>query len=123
MQAALLITLYQDEPVLNQASRLLRAIVDIDELMTVWRQRHALMVHRMIGVKMGTGGSSGFHYLTKAASEHRVFKDLFNMSTFLVPRYELPPLPHDLCMQLSFALDAKPPRSLRSVSGGSSSSN
>lgn len=35
MQAALLITLYQDEPVLNQASRLLRAIVDIDELMTV----------------------------------------------------------------------------------------
>jgi tryptophan 2,3-dioxygenase len=52
MQAALLITLYQDEPVLNQAARLLRSIVDIDELMTVWRQRHALMVHRMIGVKV-----------------------------------------------------------------------
>jgi hypothetical protein len=32
MQSALLITLYQDEPILHQASRLLRAIVDIDEL-------------------------------------------------------------------------------------------
>jgi tryptophan 2,3-dioxygenase len=63
MTAALIITLYQDEPVLHQAYRLLKAVIDIDELMTVWRQRHALMVHRMIGVKMGTGGSSGYHYL------------------------------------------------------------
>ena len=106
MQAAMLITLYQDEPVLNQASRLLRAIVDIDELMTIWRSRHALMVHRMIGVKMGTGGSSGFHYLTQAATQHRVFKDLFNLATFLVPRHELPPLPQQLRKRLAFALDA-----------------
>ena len=49
MQAALLINLYQEEPILNQASQLLRALVDIDELMTMWRQRHALMVHRMLG--------------------------------------------------------------------------
>lgn len=63
MTAALIITLYQEEPVLQQAFRLLKAVIDIDELMTVWRQRHALMVHRMIGVKMGTGGSSGYHYL------------------------------------------------------------
>ena len=106
MQAALLITLYQDEPILHQASRLLRAIVDIDELMTVWRQRHSLMVHRMIGVKMGTGGSSGFHYLNRAAASHRVFKDLFNISTFLIPRHELPPLPAELRLRLAFVAEA-----------------
>ena len=106
MQSALLITLYQDEPILHQASRLLRAIVDIDELMTLWRHRHSLMVHRMIGVKMGTGGSSGFHYLTKAAATHRVFKDLFNISSFLIPRHELPPLPPELRLQLAFVAEA-----------------
>ena len=36
-QAALLINLYQDEPILNQAFRFLQAIQDIDELMTQWR--------------------------------------------------------------------------------------
>ena len=37
MQAALLINLYQDEPILHQACRFLRALQDIDELMTQWR--------------------------------------------------------------------------------------
>jgi tryptophan 2,3-dioxygenase len=63
------------------------------------------MVHRMIGAKMGTGGSSGYAYLTQAAASHRVFKDLFNLSTFLVPRHELPPLPTELREKLSFNLD------------------
>ena len=43
----------------------------------------------------------------QAAAQHRVFKDLFNMSTFLVPRHELPPLPPHLRKQLAFALDSK----------------
>lgn len=103
-QAALLITLYQEEPILNQASRLLQSLVDVDELMTLWRQRHSLMVHRMLGVKMGTGGSSGYHYLTEAAARHRVFKDLFNLSTFLIPRHELLPLPEGVRMELEFAI-------------------
>ena len=33
--------------------------MDVDETMTLWRYRHALMVSRMLGVKVGTGGSSG----------------------------------------------------------------
>ena len=59
IEAALLITLYRDEPALNQAFRLLQALMDVDETMTSWRYRHALMVSRMLGVKIGTGGSSG----------------------------------------------------------------
>ena len=63
MQAALLITLYRDQPVLQLPFRLLTALMDVDEPLTLWRYRHALMVQRMIGVKIGTGGSSGHDYL------------------------------------------------------------
>jgi tryptophan 2,3-dioxygenase len=38
---------------------LLTLLMDIDEMLALWRYRHALMVQRMIGVKIGTGGSSG----------------------------------------------------------------
>src|SRR5690625_2033397 len=57
--AALLINLYRDEPLFQTPFRLLTALVGIDEGFTTWRQRHALMVHRMIGAKIGTGGTSG----------------------------------------------------------------
>ena len=77
IEAALLITLYQDEPALNQAFRLLQALMDVDETMTLWRYRHALMVSRMLGVKVGTGGSSGHDYLRTTAERHGIFTDLF----------------------------------------------
>ena len=51
--------------------------------MMQWRHRHSLMVHRMIGRKLGTGGSSGFSYLKATAERHKVFQDLFNLSTSL----------------------------------------
>jgi len=105
MQAALFIALYQDEPLLHLAWRLLNACVEIDELLTTWRYRHSLMVHRMVGVKMGTGGSSGFGYLRATAQQHRIFLDLFNLSTYLIPRYELPPLPESVAERLHFAHD------------------
>src|SRR5690606_39226900 len=44
LQAALFITLYRDEPVLQLPFRLLNGLMDIDETMTAWRYRHALMV-------------------------------------------------------------------------------
>ncbi|MBE0644466.1 MAG: tryptophan 2,3-dioxygenase [Bacteroidetes bacterium] len=91
--AALFVSLYRDQPILAMPYRLIAALVDIDELMTTWRYRHALMVHRMIGTKIGTGGSSGYHYLKSTAESHRVFSDLTNLSTFLIPRTALPELP------------------------------
>ncbi len=39
------------------------ALVDIDEGIQEWRYRHVKMVERIIGVRMGTGGSSGADYL------------------------------------------------------------
>lgn len=102
--AALLITLYRDEPVLHMPFRLLTALISIDEGFTAWRQRHALMAHRMIGSRIGTGGTSGHRYLQAAADRHRVFADLFDLSAFSVPRSQLPPLPAEVRAQMQFAL-------------------
>ena len=102
LQAALLIHLYRDEPILHLPFRLLQALGDIDENFTTWRSRHAQMVKRMIGTKIGTGGSSGHEYLRKVAENNRVFGDLINLSTFFLPRSELPSLPEEVATQLGF---------------------
>ncbi|PLX24188.1 MAG: tryptophan 2,3-dioxygenase [Ignavibacteria bacterium] len=104
--AALFISLYRDQPILSMPYRLLAGLVDMDELLTTWRYRHALMVHRMIGTKIGTGGSSGYQYLKSTAESHRVFRDLTNLSTFLIPRHALPELPDALFRRLGFAHQA-----------------
>lgn len=96
LQAALFINLYRDEPVLQLPFRLLSGLMDIDEHLANWRLRHALMVQRMIGRKVGTGGSSGYDYLRQTAERHRVFGDLFALSTFYIPRSRLPALPAEL---------------------------
>ena len=83
--------------------RLLLLLVEIDEMFALWRHRHALMVHRMLGNKMGTGGSSGAHYLRATAERHSVWTDLFDMATFLIPESALPPLPESAIEALSFA--------------------
>jgi tryptophan 2,3-dioxygenase len=101
--SALLIHLYRDRPILHEPFRLLEKLVEVDEQFALWRTRHALMVHRMIGTKIGTGGSSGHQYLLKAAGQHRVFGDLFNLSTFLIPRSSLPKLPRKVEGALGFA--------------------
>ncbi len=101
-QAAILIALYRDQPILQLPYRLIEALIDMDELFTTWRYRHALMVLRMIGSKIGTGGSSGHHYLKETADTHKVFSDLTNLSTFLIPRKEIPPLPSHVERSLGF---------------------
>ena len=100
--AALLINLYRDEPIFSQPFRFLTGLVDIDEGFTAWRQRHALMVHRMIGGRIGTGGTSGHAYLQAAADKHRTFQDLFDLPTFFIPRSALPALPAAVREQLDF---------------------
>lgn len=100
--AALFVNLYRDEPILHLPFRFLSSLMDIDEGLTTWRYRHALMVQRMIGAKVGTGGTSGHEYLRATADRHKVFGDLFALSTYLLPRSELPPLPPAVRAALSF---------------------
>ena len=100
--AALLINLYRHEPIFQLPFRFLTTLVDIDEGFTAWRQRHALLAHRMIGGRIGTGGTSGHEYLAAAARRHRVFNDLFDLPTFFIPRSALPPLPQEVSEQMGF---------------------
>ncbi len=102
LQAALFIFLYRDEPALQLPFRMLRALMDIDETMALWRLRHALMVSRMIGRKVGTGGSSGYDYLRGSAEKHRAYNDLFAIATFLIPRSDLPVLPEPVRAQMRY---------------------
>lgn len=100
--AALFIYLYRDEPILQLPFNMLTHLQTIDENFTQWRYRHALMVHRMIGAKMGTGGSSGHKYLRDAGDKHKIFQDLNNLATFFLPKSDLPKLPQDLRDKLGF---------------------
>lgn len=100
--AALLINLYRDEPILHQPYLLLTRLTEVDEQLTSWRTRHAQMVMRMLGKKMGTGGSSGHDYLAATAAHHAIFHDIANISTLLIPRSELPTLPDTVRKNLNF---------------------
>ena len=82
----------------------LTTLIEIDESFTTWRQRHALMAHRMLGRQSGTAGS-GYAYLDETAKRYKAFKDLFDLSTYLLPRAVLPQLPPSLQRRLAFRGD------------------
>ncbi|MBV2128130.1 tryptophan 2,3-dioxygenase family protein [Arsukibacterium indicum] len=102
MLSALFISLYQEEPVFNLPFQLLTCLTEIDENLTIWRYKHAMMVQRMLGTKIGTGGSSGHDYLKRTTEKNRIFTDLFNMATFLLPKSDLPVLPEQVKRKLGF---------------------
>lgn len=105
--SALFIVLYSAEPMLSNPAKLISKLIDIDELFTTWRYRHAQMVMRLLGKKMGTGGSSGHDYLKQTAAKHHVFGDFHNISTLLVPRSNIPNLPPHLKNDLNFHFSGK----------------
>jgi tryptophan 2,3-dioxygenase len=98
---ALFIMLYRDHPLLQLPYELLNTLLEIDEALSMWRHRHIHMVQRTIGKRIGTGGSTGAEYLRGAADSHYVFKELSELTSFLLPRHQLPKLPEalvdDLC--------------------------
>jgi tryptophan 2,3-dioxygenase len=64
---------YDDD---TDAAAVCELLVDLDEGMLEWRYRHVKMVQRTIGVRTGTGGSSGATYLTTTLSKP-TFPDLW----------------------------------------------
>lgn len=106
MLSAVFIFLYRDYPALQMPFEILSALVEVDEKFTTWRFRHALMVHRILGIKIGTGGSSGHEYLKLTTERNRAFLDLFNLATFLMPKSMAPALPGAIKDQLDIVYDA-----------------
>ncbi|XP_045124944.1 tryptophan 2,3-dioxygenase-like [Portunus trituberculatus] len=103
LQGALMISFYREVPRFHQPYQLLNLLMDMDSLMTKWRYNHMMMVQRMIGTQLiGTGGSSGYQYLRSTLSDrYKVFIDLFNLSSFLLPRNSVPPLDRQMKTRLS----------------------
>jgi len=85
----LFIESYRELPLLSWPRRLIDTVVDLEEAMLLFRSHHARMVERMIGRRMGTGGSSGVDYLDMTL-KYRIFTDLWAVRTMLVKRDALP---------------------------------
>lgn len=62
--------------------QLAEKLVDIEDCHQQWRFRHMKTVERIIGYKIGTGGSSGVDYL-KSVLDHRFFPELWDVRTKL----------------------------------------
>ncbi|HEX5654392.1 MAG TPA: tryptophan 2,3-dioxygenase family protein [Chitinophagaceae bacterium] len=101
-RAALFIMLYRGYPILQLPFQLLNALLEIDEQLSSWRYRHMNMVHRMIGTRIGTGGSSGKDYLKAAADKHYIFREIAQLNSFLIERRKLPRLSHEMERRLGF---------------------
>ena len=103
LRSALFIMLYRDEPLFRLPFALLNALIEIDEQLATFRYRHLQMVRRMIGTRVGTGGSSGEQYLQGAVNKNYVFRELAGVITFLIERRNLPTLPPRLHKALRFS--------------------
>jgi tryptophan 2,3-dioxygenase len=104
-RAALFIMLYRGYPLLQLPFQLLNCLLEIDEQLSSWRYRHVNMVHRMIGTRIGTGGSTGKDYLKAAADKHYIFREIAQLNSFLIERRKLPELSSEIEKQLGFAAD------------------
>jgi len=102
-RSALFIMLYRGYPMLELPFQLLETLLEIDNQLGNWRYRHLNMVQRMIGTRIGTGGSSGAGYLKAAMDKHYIFKEIAQLNSFLVDRKKLPHLPKELTEKLGFS--------------------
>jgi len=85
-KGALMIYYNRDDLLFHGPFQMLSLLMDIDVLLTKWRNGHVLLVQRQIGSKLGTGRSSGYLYLKSTVSDrYRPFLDLFQLSNYLLP--------------------------------------
>ena len=99
---ALFIMLYRGYPMLQLPFQVLNVLLEIDEQLSTWRYRHMSMVHRMIGSRIGTGGSTGRDYLKGALDKHSIFAEIARLTSFLIERRKLPELSTEMEKRLGF---------------------
>jgi tryptophan 2,3-dioxygenase len=103
-RAAVFIMLYRGYPLLQLPFQMLHQLLEIDEQLSTWRFRHMSMVHRMIGTRTGTGGSSGKDYLGAVLQRHHLFKEIAALTSFLIERGRLPALSQEVERRLGFSV-------------------
>lgn len=102
-RSALFIMLYRGYPLLQLPFQVLNQLLEIDEQLSTWRYRHMSMVHRIIGTRIGTGGSTGKDYLRSALDRHHLFKEVAGLTSYLIERRRLPVLNPEMEKRLGFA--------------------
>jgi tryptophan 2,3-dioxygenase len=76
------LAVYKDADRWFELYQLAEKLVDIDDALAAWRHKHVLTVERIIGLKRGTGGSSGAAYL-RSTLDKRAFPELWSLRTQL----------------------------------------
>jgi aminocarboxymuconate-semialdehyde decarboxylase len=74
--------LYKDENHHRDWIDVCERLTEFDELVVSWRLRHIQLVERIIGIRMGTGGSTGASYL-KLTLDKKFFPELWEARTLL----------------------------------------
>ena len=82
---------YRELPLLAWPRKLISTLIELEQSMILWRTSHARMVERMIGRRIGTGGSSGVDYLDMT-TKYRVFVDVWAVRSILIKKEALPEL-------------------------------
>lgn len=99
----LFIESHRSLPLLAWPRLLVDTVVELEEQFVLFRHRHARMVERVIGRRVGTGGSSGVEYLDRT-TRARIFGDLWAVRTLQMPVHALPE-----CRNANFYAFATPP--------------
>lgn len=81
-RARAILAIYRDERGKRDWIDVCERLTEFDELIVSWRLRHIQMVERTIGLRMGTGGSSGASYL-KVTLDKKFFPELWEARTLL----------------------------------------
>jgi len=82
LRARAVLSLYRDEHRHRDWIDVCERLTEFDELVVGWRLRHIQLVERVIGARMGTGGSSGSSYL-KLTLDKKFFPELWEARTLL----------------------------------------
>ncbi|MBX9695589.1 MAG: tryptophan 2,3-dioxygenase [Cyanobacteria bacterium] len=76
--------IYYESDKYHDINNLTEVLIDFDELISLWRAHHVTVVERIIGFKVGTGGSEGVGYLRSTLTK-RAFPELWQVRSFLEP--------------------------------------
>ncbi len=76
------LSVYRDTTGRWDLYQLAEKLVDLDDALITWRHKHVLTVERIIGMKMGTGGTPGVAYLASTL-QRRCFPELWSLRTEL----------------------------------------
>jgi tryptophan 2,3-dioxygenase len=81
-RAQAIVAVYRDERDHRDWIDVCERLTEFDELLVSWRLRHIQMVERIIGLRAGTGGSSGASYL-KVTLDKKFFPELWEARSLM----------------------------------------